>query len=295
MMACLPTGRQGDPVSALEIPEAYQQLSCVLLTSPTAQSGTSLLQRVLNGSQQIIIYGENQGVMLTHVANFLCDVHVQALPQVDYNAQRLARIVAGDTDFWHPDLLPDVVAYARLWRDFFYGVLDNNQQFSQQLGRSLWGVKQAGLTPLVIARLRALLPQLKVIYVYRNVYDVLSAAKAKLDACTPQQVKQLAVTWQQNMMFLQHPVAAHSLCLCYEEIVRAPSQCITQLQTFLGVSDLSLHAFATRINTIASTEGQYIPPSQLTAEERTILYRHAGKTMQRYYPDYCDHRSDYRW
>ena len=271
-------------------PDKYKDLAFTLITSPLGRSGTTFLQRLLNSSSDMIVYGENQSVILRQIASFFCDLLVQAIPQQDYNQQRIDRILSGDVNFWHPDLLPDIQQYVDHWTDFFYGTFVKNQQFSQSIERPIWGIKQPGLDQLTIGRLSALLPQMKIIYIYRNIYDVISSIKTKESDYNITQTQALAEAWCQHLQFLQHPLAKRDSCLilCYEEIFQQPQQTLEKLQNFTGANNMSADVFSVKINNWPddTTKEEYVQQSQLSVEENDIITKAASGIMQHYYPGY---------
>lgn len=262
---------------------AQQPLPPVFITAPTARNGVTLLQRLLNSSRQIIVYGENQYLM-------------EALPASVHNARGIHeqggaeiratrdRFLHETTEFWSSNLWPDTGAYFAQTVQAFQGFLDLYQRCSQEYGFSRWGIKHPLAFP-VFARLYALLPGVRYIYVYRDLRDVARSSKARRFVKSRADLDQLINTWCESVRAMQKLRAENLLILRHEDLVQDPDTWIRRISEHTQITNIDPAVMTRKFNTfrgpaeIGCAENEYIAPAELTESETALIETRAGELL----------------
>lgn len=274
------------------LPSHLSGLTPIVLTSPTTRCGTTLLQRLFLSSQNAICYGEDIGVDF----NLLTAVLMSKLTTISslkdgLNEQR-ETILAGDTDNWTPNVLPDADGYLNRWIEIYYSMPRFLQDYSASIDRPVWLYKYPGIEGETIGAMRSLFPESKVLFVYRHLEATLASAKARQFVTTPEEFARYCLQWRDNMLAIAERSADENiLFLKYEDLVAQPDQHIAMLEAFTGATGINKAVFGTKVNTFAGDEAagrsdsQYIGPETLTDEERELMERVAGPAIAQLYPE----------
>lgn len=239
----------------------------LLLTSPAIRSGSTLVQRLLCSASDALVYGEEVGKDLELQLQVLAArrlVYRQSRPRFE---QALAGVLAGRTDDWIIDLMPDIGAYlASLGRGALAG-LDACAAHAESLGRPAWGFKHPGMAPAALALLAELRPGLRTVYVLRGLADALRSAKAWGALPDEAQVRRYCEDWVAHQRFVhawrrQVPV----LVLRHESLVADPAGAIARLRQFAACGAINPGVLDRRINAPAGEA--YREPAPLSAQEQ---------------------------
>jgi hypothetical protein len=275
---------------ALEVPNRYLALSPIIVTAPTARCGTTLVQRLLSASGNCFLYGEEVGGQLQALTESFVELikryeQTGAATDADF-----ARAVAGVLNDWRPGLIPPTSVVLKAWVEIYYQLPSTLADYGQSIGRPLWGFKRPNFSCDLLRAILMLLPRTKVIYVYRDLYDVLKSAKARRFVVSEAEVTAFCATWAANMsqtMALRRD--GRFYFLRYEDLVAHRREQVQRLERFTGARKIEDRVFATRVNTFAGAQSdghspnQYIEPAPLTATEQAIAEREAGAVMAQFY------------
>jgi hypothetical protein len=258
-------------------------LSPVLVTSPTIRSGTTLLQRLLCSSPDVLVYGEEIGKDLDLQLQIFSSRKLVYAHSRQRFASSLERVLAGDTGDWILDLMPGVDGYLEaLHRGAFAG-LGHCRDQAAAAGRKVWGFKYPGWPPHLTRQLFDHLPGTRVVFVVRDLADTARSAKAWGGITGGQDLQALCTQWAQGVAFMQqwqqgHPV----LMLSFEALVAEPGPVLAQLQDFLGVAGIDPRVLEQRINNLTqgldTRHGHSGPivPATLTAAELALVETATG-------------------
>jgi hypothetical protein len=250
----------------------------VLVVGPTTRCGTSLLQRLLNSTGKIVVYGENFAFL-------------QTFPDLIRNYQRegeakrkviaMARdlLVRDKADFEASSLFPDYDAYLRSLVGAFRLLLRTYRDDAAALGFERWGIKHQIRGQTSFAILPRLLPDARYVMIYRDLIPVARSAKARWpgDFRGPHDWRRFARHWADNIRTMQRLTGDAFLLFKYEEFVADPELHIQRLERFIEIEGVDRSVMSRRINDqprfapSGSTESDYRPPVELREEETQLL------------------------
>ena len=270
----------------------HEAITPLIVSSPVGRSGTTLVQRLLCSSQNGICYGENTFEEVSQLAGFLCQRIRFHLSNRDSELQGLKEVLEKKTDRWMPDLAPEYDGYQSALLSTFYTLPLFLQDYSRNIGRSLWGMKKPGLEPETIQDIFLLLPRARMIYIYRDIFDCIRSAKARKFTPTLDSVRLLCRRWQRNLTSITDVIDEENcFILQYEHLSQEPEQYIQALEQWSGVKGINLDVMKVKVNTWVGEEKnghsavQYIPPAELTAEEIAVITETTEETYRVFYPD----------
>lgn len=251
----------------------------------SARSGTTLLQRLFNSTEQIVVFSEN--------TNFVNEITALVESLLLFNHTHEAelkmirhRFMTETTEIWG-NLWPDTNRYAQVLLSMFHELVRVHQDSAADLGRRRWGLKLPLTNPKPIAQLSSLLPGAKFIFTYRDIFKAASSAKARSFVKSPEQCAVMAARWQDNLLtVLDQYDAARLLPICYEDLVVDPEPWLAKLETFTGVGPMKREVMGRKINTfLASTQPGaapgYIEPVPLTRAEISAIESAAPQAIAR--------------
>lgn len=256
----------------------------VMVLAPCWRCGTTLMQRLLNSSGQIIVYGED---------SYLVNLAVRTLDLISRQADAegsLRVLLEGNTEFWANGVLPNPPAYGARARHHFYRQLELHQAWSREYGFGRWGFKYPLDRPEEVSALAALVPAARIIYVIRNVFDVVRSAKARRFIRDVHELRMAARRWNRNVLaalasdWIQAPGA---LRLHYEELTHQPGEQIERLRAFCGIDGIREEVLGRRINSpvgprsLGYSPNAYVEPEPLDEQEEAILIEEASEGLAR--------------
>jgi Sulfotransferase family len=256
----------------IEIPPQLRSQRVMLVFAPAVRCGTTLIQRLLNSTRQIVVFGENSNL-------------VHAVPQLVFNwlrihteqgaelAETRRRFVEETAEFWTSGLLPDTAAYAARTVAYFYDLLLVYQRSAEQMGFSRWGLKQPleALTPL--DTLRQLLPAARSVFIYRDLFACARSAKGRKFLAGPDACAAFAARWQDNLLgALSRQGREDLLLIKYEELVADPKPTLARLEAFAETPGIDPATMERRINTFEGLSPTgYVQPAELDDAEAAAL------------------------
>jgi hypothetical protein len=278
-------------MATLDIPNRYLALSPVMVTSPTTRCGTTLVQRLLTASDNGFVYGEEIGHQLRGLT-------VQFVNQIGYFENHAAdtdeafqRALEGRLDDWRPGLSAPSDVMLKAWTDIYYRLPMGLAEFGRSIGRPLWGFKWPACPPDIARVMLNLMPQAKVIYVYRNLPDALASAKARRFVKTEAEADAFCAEWAASMTaFEALRPTGRVLYLRYESLVDDPHGAIRTLEAFSRMRNIRASVLAAKVNTFIGerqsghSPSQYIEPEPLTAADLASIHARAADLMAEHYP-----------
>ena len=159
-----------------DLAQYVQQLTPVFITAPTARNGVTLLQRLINSSKQMIVYGENTNFMSVVPKLVHSSVQVHNERGAEFQEAR-KQFLEQTTEGWTSNLWPDPQPLMMVAFEAFYKSVLVYQQCSEKYGYQRWGIKNPLNEPQMIERLRILMPKARYLFIYRNPIDVIKFGK----------------------------------------------------------------------------------------------------------------------
>jgi hypothetical protein len=247
----------------------------VFVTAPTGRNGITLIQRLLNSSHDIIVYGENSHLVsvIPHQVNAIIPF-MNNKKELD---QAFEHFRNGNVEGWTSNLWPGVMRYVGITLENAYRYYEYYAEFSKDNGFSQWGIKNPLTGPKMVQNIRTLLKRTRFILIYRNIFSVARSAKARNFIFNISQLGHFAQQWQDNLMPFLKKEIDRVLCIQYENLVQNPEPEIQKLELFGKVRGIDRSVMDRKINTFkGNTENghspdQYIDPVELSCEEVEII------------------------
>lgn len=273
--------------------------SPILVTSPTTRSGTTLLQRLITSSENGICYGETCGRRIIN----LCEFAHKEIVNVQNNQERQAfewnNIFEENYDYWMVGLdLPAefpthaLVGAVQVYRQSY-------DDATQAIDKDIWAVKVPNVSFQSVVKTSDLISDLKCIYIYRNVYDVLRSQKSKgwitdlsklVEGCTEWIANTEVIVTLKRNQFENLPAMLH--VVEYEDLTENLQENIDRIEAFTNLTGIKPEVADTKINTWKPTsatnfepEVSYTPPQNLSRQECEIIDNICGHRMRELYPD----------
>jgi len=149
----------------------------VIVVGPTTRCGTSLLQRALNSTRKIVIYGENFTFMHKYPDMLRgLDKHVEGKRR---NIRASRDLLLSGEDFEGSSLFPDYDNYIAALRQNFFGIARFYRSDAAALGFQRWGIKHQIRDQRSFEIVPQLMSRAVFIFIYRELLAVAKSAKAR--------------------------------------------------------------------------------------------------------------------
>ena len=270
-----------------DLAQYVQQLTPVFITAPTARNGITLLQRLLNSSRKIIVYGESLDFMATLPKLVHTTVRVNTDLSVEF-AHARKQFLEQTTEGWTSNLWPDPAPLMMIALEAFYKAAKSYQQSSEQYGYQRWGIKNPLNEPQMIERIRILMPKAKFIFIYRHPFDVIKSAKSRQFITSNEELKRYTLQWREILTGVVKYNYPEIQLIKYENLIATPNPIIKQLERFTGITHIDPAVMQRKINTFASndmegaSESSYIKPAPLSDAEKKTITDIAGDVMMQF-------------
>ena len=263
----------------------------VFIVAPARRCGTTLLQRAFNSSSETIIYGENFVFLEAYPA--LLPGVVDNLPLKKARTRDVRnQVLGGHHDVDASAMFPDYEAYARLMREHLDRLAAYYREWSEEYGRSVWGLKHQIRRADSFAAFMRFFPAARYVFVYRNVFEVARSDRARFpqDYRRPEDFAALGRNWARNLEFMRSVKGANVLHLQYAELSQDIPQLVARLEAHCGVSGIKPEVFDRRINVSpiidalnpGEVETGYRPPAALSPAEDDALRAVAEDPCRRF-------------
>ncbi len=281
-----PTGANAaQPAIRMSVDQVQRTCKPVFVIGPTARNGITLIQRLLNSSRQIIVYGENTGFFhaLPAIAITAWETHRKLAGE--FNEAR-EQFLAGQTEGWTSNLWPDSGRFTNALCEGFYKAAMVYEQCSQEYGYTRWGLKNPLSDPYIIPRLITLLPHCRFVFMHRHLFDIVKSAKARKFITGDEQLVEYARLYQMNMNAVLNTPRAQTLIIRHADLVADPEPMLQRLESFVGVTGIDRSVMQRKINTFPGTKDQgrsetgYIEPEPVTEREKAICMEIARPMLE---------------
>ena len=279
-------------MTTLEVPNKYLASSPIIVTSPTSRCGTTLVQRLLSASDNGFIYGEQIGNEIKVLTTMFMEQLRFLQDRGEVMDADFERALAGALCDWRPGLSPPAAVMLKAWVDIYYQIPAALTAHARAINRPVWGFKFPGYTRDTLKAILSLMPQARIVYVFRNPFDVLKSAKARKFVNTNKDIATLCAQWATNMGEISELARDERVLLVkYEGLIAQRAEYIRMLEMFTGVQNIDARAFDLKINTFQGDQAdghapdQYIPPAPLTKADRGYVLNKAGPIVERLYGD----------
>ena len=254
------------------------QLDPILIASPVRRSGTTLLQRLLCSAENALIYGESCANDLQFMSNFFTSRQLYLGASSMVRDQQLKEVLDGKVNDWIPDLMPPTKAYLEALKTSCFSIFHYYKNYAAENGRSVWGMKMAEWSANQILHAHRLLPDSKLLYIFRPLADCIRSAKTVDLITNEQELQYFCQTWQQNLQFIkQNFPASHLYLLDYSALINDPEPVLQEIEAFTGARNIKREVLNHKINTFKSDtqrdpSGQgYLQPASISEEELKII------------------------
>ncbi len=251
----------------------------IFVIAPSYRCGTTLIQRLLNSTRKIVIFGEDV-IFINSVSEIMMALMQRCIQSQKTGREVVEHFLNESTDFWSNDLLPDpaLLLYAGFnWLKNLvevYGMASKNMQCER------WGMKLPLRNFKNINFYHDMFPKSKLVFIYRDLFEVAKSAKARKFISTPREFVNLANAWKENCLAGWNFYSERIYHLPYAEIKDNPKKVISDLESFCSVEGIDTSVLDRKINTWPGDEKDgksstgYIEPEELSEMEVKILYEY---------------------
>ncbi|WP_269585548.1 sulfotransferase [Roseibium sp. Sym1] len=271
----------------------------ILVSSPTPRSGTTLVQRLITSSDNGICYGEFCGRRIVE----LCEFAHKELVAVQNNRERQEyewdNIFQGNHDYWMVglDLPGEFPGHALVGAVQFYK--QNYDEATRAIDKEIWAAKVPKIAFRDVVKTSDLISDLKCIYIYRNIYDVIKSQKTRgwferesdlVKACEEWLANTEVIAALKRAAFQNQPTMLH--VVQYEDLTENLQDNIEQIEAFTGLSGIKPEVADTKVNTWKPTSREnleprvsYEAPQGLARHECELIDKICGERMRELYPE----------
>ncbi len=266
----------------------------VFIVGPTTRCGSTLLQRLLNSTRDIIVYGENFYVF-HDLPKMIGGLHVNNhRARAAIVKATMQHFMSSEEDFEATNLFPDLDEYLKVVRRSYYAHIAFYHDYTHDLGFRRWGMKLQMADPIGFQHLQMMLPDARYVCIYRDLYPVTKSAKSRWpdDYRNLRDYTNFGRRWKANTETMLASKAKHKLIFRYEDFIAEPDRHIDELERFVGTNRIKRDVMNRKINrqptavhygplpTIEETD-VYVEPADLDAAETEALFAgcrdfHAG-------------------
>lgn len=255
----------------------------IVIVGPTTRCGTSLLQRALNSTRQIVIYGEN----FTFMQKYPDMIHgfSQNLKAKRHNIAASRKMLKSGVDFEASALFPDYDNYIETIQQGFHEIARFYRADAMTLGFDRWGLKHQIRDQRTFALVPQLLRHARFIFIYRELLAVAKSAKSRWpgDFKSEGDYQRFGDNWARNIRTALDLEGDRFIVLRYEEFVADPEPFLDRIEEFSRITGIDRTVMTRRINANplidADAKGNspdaYREPVELTERQRQLLLSEA--------------------
>jgi hypothetical protein len=259
----------------------------VIVVGPTTRCGTSLLQRALNSTRKIVIYGENFTFMHKYPDMLRgLDKHIDGKRR---NIKASRDLLLSGEDFEGSSLFPDYDNYIRAIRQGFGGIARLYRTDAASLGFQRWGIKHQIRDQRSFDIVPQLMPRAQFIFIFRELLAVAKSAKARWpgDFKGPDDYRRFGDNWARNTRLAHSLAGDRFMVIRYEEFIADPEPVFQKIETLTGIPGIDRSVMTRRINANPLTDrdaksaDDYRKPSELSGAEIDLLMNDARETYDK--------------
>jgi hypothetical protein len=267
-------------------PKNLIEFSPIFVTAPTQRCGTTLLQRLLNSSNKVVIFGED-----TILSSVLPDILHATFRRLQFQEEEISqnreKFKNETKDFWSNGLLPESNELHEATLGYVKNLMETYEKSAEKLACKTWGSKFPLRMCGDMNLYARVLPNCRIIFIYRDLFEVAKSCKARKWLHNKQDIFNLAFQWKNNVTPFLGENSKRTLLLRYEELVSKPEETILKIEKFVGIEGIDRNVMKNKINTWRGShvegvsETGYIAPERLTSEERRLLREVAKESILR--------------
>ena len=238
----------------------------VFIFSSAGRTGSTLLQRLLISTRDIMVWGEHDGAMVA-AAGQLLD-RLQAWHGLTDGRQQQEAFAHHGHDAWIPNLTPSMHAFIDGLRALF---TESMGAEARRLGYPRWGFKEIRHDGNAAVLLKTLFPGARFIFSVRHPAEALRSLKSTgwYGLHCGSDPARFASIWTANVQSLLRaaPGLGPVLIVRYEDMVANPQVVVNAIATHVGIAPerFDLSAFERR------HRGSTNPPDALSGTDRVAL------------------------
>jgi hypothetical protein len=219
----------------------------VFVLAGGGRSGSTLVQRLLLSTGEIMVWGEHAGILLDGLQRTLAGMRQWIDHKGAYHLQRFSQ---EGWNAWIPNLNPP-------YEDFLAGarasLVKSLAAPAARMGYRRWGFKEIRYNGAAAALLKTLFPAASIIVLVRNPRDALRSIKVTSWYANDYggRPESFLATWAANSASLATAASqlAGSLVLRYEDLIADPNKAVAAIAEHVGIDAerFDAAAIATRL------------------------------------------------
>ncbi|MBN1345221.1 MAG: sulfotransferase [Phycisphaerae bacterium] len=276
------------PDITIDIPDDIRALRPIFVYPPAERCGSTFVQRLLNSCGEMICYASDWYLrsLIERTYELVSDRHGIT--------RSMEVFLSGNTETWSNAVLPKPGEYIDYTVDVLFDLLRRYRQWSEDVGFQRWGFKCVAVPAEQIERTLTFIPNARIIWLYRNIYDVARSAKARQFTKDIHDLRTWAREWTRSMLWVhEHKYDEHPnvLMLRYEDLTEDRQASVDRIEGFCGIEGVRLDVFERKINAPTGTKRfgdfptGYVPPAGLDEAECDMIEEEAAGALALYdYP-----------
>ncbi|MEP3049108.1 MAG: hypothetical protein ABJL55_20515 [Roseibium sp.] len=274
----------------------------IVVSSPTARSGTSLIQRLISSSENGICYGANAARRLLMLTEFTHTECVALQERSELQSRYLQNLLSGDMNFGSVDLeiLGELPKHALVGALTFFK--QHCDEATKAIEKEIWACRSPKGSFLTIAKAADFISDLKCIYVYRNVVDTMRSQKSMGLIRNEDDLASACMEWVRNtdvIAALNHnnfeQIPAMLLPIKLETFLAQKNESIRHLEDFTGLENIQRAIADSKVNVSEPVSEadqtpvlSYQKPAPLTDVELHLIAHLCRDKMAEIYPENSD-------
>lgn len=261
-----------------------EEVEPIFVVSPTARCGTTLVQRLLNSSREMIIFGE-EALIYKELPEILSHLLDRLRFQEKEIAETRRKFKEETTEFWSNALLPSSEEFLEAGRRWLLETVQVCEKSAKDFNCDRWGFKFPLQHHESVSIYKKFLPKARFIYIYRNLIDIAKSFKARKWFNGSKDIAKLAYRWKQNQIAAFKEKDRNFLFLRYEDLVSQPRKIIPILENFARIEGIRLEVMDKKINTWPGkgeghSPNSYVSPEELKEDEIQLLEKVSNRFFQ---------------
>ncbi len=260
-----------------------EPLDPILIASAVRRSGTTLVQRLMCSSENALVFGESCAHELGFAQQLFQGKQLSLMPFKESNDVMLKDVLAGKVDDWLANLMPPVPSYLDAVMESAFGPMVYLKKYAKEAGRPLWGMKMAQWSAYQLIQLQRLFPDLKLIYIHRDLESCVSSAIRMEMIYELHEIEHFCQLWKGDAQVVQDQFPSENvLWIDYNQLVEEPEVVVDALQGFTGAKNIDVAVMEKKINTFSydprlqkDAEGSWLKPVSVSEEIKNIIRKYA--------------------
>ncbi|MBT3558133.1 MAG: hypothetical protein HN644_08965 [Rhodospirillales bacterium] len=258
------------------LPADAEALTPILITSPNNCAGGAMLQRAFCTGENSIGFGDNLFDEIMSLVDWSFSLVERHQNQKDWEAEAITKALDRAPAPWMPELALPLDVYTASLMSVIYNLPFTLQSYASDLGREVWSISRAGIASSRMNDLGTVLPNSKMIFVYRNPLDVVQDfLRDSPDA----NVRDICDTWNTVMHDYLTYASDRLLKLRYEDATDDVDKFLTSLQDFTGAKGIDPAVVA------VESESELGSDYTIGDDLKALVQRQCEDMLAVYYPE----------